>query len=408
MNPSVLDLGPALLNGAVVPPPSKSLLHRGMICTALAGQAPDTLLPEHASRDILATVEVLETLVSGNPGERVTVNCGESGTTLRLLVPVAACLRAETVFLGEGRLPQRPMQPYADAFAGHGVTLRFPEEPGCYLPLTLSGRPQPGVYTLPGDVSSQFISGLLLALPLLEAPSEIRLASPLESESYVRMTLSVMRAHGIEVEPLGDGGWRIPAPQTYRPPVTPFRAEPDASQAAFWQLANHLGSFVRLAGGEPTNLQGDAVFPELLARLRDEHPGDTLDIDVSQTPDLVPALAAAAAYARGTTRLTHAARLRLKESDRLASTCAMLRAFGSACEETPDSLIIPPGPPTLPAGLRPIVDGANDHRIVMTAAMLATRAPCTIVGAEAVRKSYPSFFEEYRRVGGIATHATGS
>lgn len=399
------SVGPSLLKGSVIPPLSKSFLHRRLITTALA-DGPSLgrfQLPVAPSKDILATYNALSALVKPlEDGSPVILDCGESGTTLRLLVPVVACIGRAATFTGHGRLPNRPMQPYAEAFASRGVTLEFPATPDTFLPLKLSGRLQPGVYSLPGNISSQFISGLLFALPLLGEASEIRLTSPLESEAYVRMTIATMKEFGIDVLPLEDGGFAIPANSRYVLPKSMNSVETDASQAAFWHLANFLGSSVEISGECPSTLQGDAIFPELLDRLRAEKPGDTLDIDVSQTPDLVPALAAAAAYAHGTTRLVNAARLRIKESDRLATTCSLLRVFGSACQELPDALIVPPGPPTPPN--RPVhVDGANDHRIVMAAAMLATRHPCTIKGAEAVQKSYPTFFDDYRRVGGIAT-----
>lgn len=399
------SVGSSLLSGAVVPPLSKSLLHRRLIATALADGASLLAykLPCAPSKDILATYNALSALVKPIGDESpVVLDCGESGTTLRLLVPIVACLGRAATFVGHGRLPNRPMQPYADAFASHGVTLEFPDRPETFLPLTLSGCLQPGIYSLPGNISSQFISGLLFALPLLGKASEIRLTSPLESEAYVRMTIATMKEFGIDILPLENGGFAIPENSRYSLPDSTNSVETDASQAAFWHLANFLGSSVAISGETPSSLQGDSIFPELLDRLRAETPGDTLDIDVSQTPDLVPALAAAAAYAPGTTRLVNAARLRIKESDRLSTTCALLRAFGSECQELPDALVIPPGPPT-PLN-RPVeVDGANDHRIVMTAAMLATRHPCTIKGTEAVDKSYPTFFDDYRRVGGIAT-----
>ena len=395
--PSVLRLGPGLLSGEVAVPPSKSLLHRAMICAALAGDPALCPAPAAPSEDIAATRRVLDALLapSDDPAQ---ADCGESGTTLRLLVPVAAALGRAAVFTGRGRLPLRPMKPYADAFADSGATLAFPADPGRFLPLSVSGRLRPGVFELPGDVSSQFVSGLLLALPLLPGPSEIRLTSPLESRPYVDMTLAVLRAFGIEVHET-DGVFAVPGGQHYRRATT-FVVEGDASQEAFWHLANFLGSSVTIAAPAHSGLQGDAVFPDLLARLRAAPAGGPPpEIDVAQTPDLVPALAAAAAFSSAGALIVHAERLRLKESDRLATTRALLAAFGCNAQETPDGLLIPPGPPTPPSE-PPLVDGAGDHRIVMTAAMLATRIPCRLRGASAVAKSWPSFFDDYRRAGG--------
>ena len=400
--PSVLRLGPGLLSGKVAVPPSKSLLHRAMICAALAGDPALCPAPDAPSEDIAATRRVLDALLA--PGDApAQADCGESGTTLRLLVPVAAALGRAAVFAGRGRLPLRPMKPYADALAGSGATLAFPADPGRFLPLSVSGHLRPGVFSLPGDVSSQFVSGLLLALPLLPGPSEIRLTSPLQSRPYVDMTLVVLRAFGVEVRET-PSGFEIPGPQRFRR-AAPCTVEGDASQEAFWHLANFLGSSVSIAAPARSGLQGDAVFPDLLARLRVAPAGGpTPEIDVAQTPDLVPALAAAAAFSPAGARIVRAERLRLKESDRLATTRALLAAFGCEARETPDGLLIPPGPPAPPAA-PPVVDGAGDHRIVMTAAMLATRSPCLLRGAGAVAKSWPSFFDDYRAAGGRAEFA---
>lgn len=402
---ATLDLGPGPLAGTVSVPPSKSLLHRGLVCAALAGAPGACRVPDDPSEDVAATRRALAALLApaAPGGAPARVDCGESGTTLRLLVPVAAALGREAVFEGRGRLPRRPMGPYADCFAGSGAALRFPEGGGAFLPLRVSGRLRPGRYALPGDVSSQFVSGLLLALPLLGGESEIVLSSPLQSRPYVDMTLAAMRAFGVKAAET-PRGFAVAGPQRYRAPARPFEAEPDASQAAFWHLAGFLGSSVAPRGGA-TALQGDAVFPELLARLAAAPAGGPAPaFDVSQIPDLVPALAAAAAFAPAGARIVRAERLRLKESDRLATTRAMLRAFGCGAEETADGLAIPPGPPRPEAG-RAEVDGAGDHRIVMAAAMLATRIPCRLRGAEAVAKSYPSFFRDYAAAGGRVAEA---
>lgn len=398
-----LALGPGLLAGEVRVPPSKSLLHRAMICAALAGAPGACRVPDAPSEDVAATRRALAALLAPAAADAAParVDCGESGTTLRLLVPVAAALGRKAVFGGRGRLPQRPMQPYADAFAGSGARLAFPRGGGAFLPLAVSGRLRPGRYELPGDVSSQFVSGLLLALPLLDGPSEIRLSSPLQSRPYVEMTLAVMRAFGVDAAETR-AGYAVEGGGRYRAPSAPYETEGDASQEAFWHLANYLGSRVSLAAPARSGLQGDAVFPALLAQLAAAPAGGRApEFDVSQIPDLVPALAAAAAFAPAGARIVRAERLRLKESDRLATTRALLRAFGCAAEETRDGLLIPPGPPRTPAE-PPVVDGAGDHRIVMAAAMLATRSPCRLRGAGAVAKSYPAFFDDYRRAGGRA------
>lgn len=414
-----LRLGPGTLSGTVRVPPSKSQLHRAIVCAALAGDVSRVPLPDNPSDDIRATLRAMRALLpaafagqaAGTRSGPVVCDCGESGTTLRLCVPIAAALGIDAVFTGSGRLPMRPMQPYADAFAGSGAVLETPPAGADgvrrWLPLRVSGKLRPGVYSLPGDVSSQFVSGLLLALPLLSGPSRVEIRGRLESRPYVEMTLAAMRASGVAVSSMPDGGFSVPGGGRY---VSAGKApvESDASQEAFWHLARFLGSDVSIDSPAGSGLQGDAVFPSLLGRLAAAPAGGAApEIDVSQIPDLVPALAAAAAFSPAGARIVNGARLRLKESDRLATTCAMLRAFGSAASETPDGLAIPPGPPPAPRPdvPPPEVDGAGDHRIVMAAAMVATRIPCVVRGAGAVNKSYPSFFEDYRRAGGVAVPA---
>ena len=405
-----LRLGPGPLSGSVRVPPSKSLLHRALIGAALSGDVSPVPLPERPSDDIAATLRVLRALLPGAfgggaggaaaPSGPVVCDCGESGTTLRLAVPVAAALGVDAVFTGSGRLPLRPMAPYESAFAGSGASFSRPSGSGAWLPLRVSGQLRPGVYRLPGDVSSQFVSGFLFALPLLGGPSRIEIEGPLESRPYVEMTLASMRAFGVEAAWRG-GSFDVPGGQRYSPSSSP-PVESDASQEAFWHLARFLGSGVGIASPASSGLQGDAAFPSIVAGIAGAAPGSMPEIDVSQVPDLVPALAVAAAFSRSGARLAHAARLRLKESDRLATTCALLHAIGSGASETADGLAIPPGPPPAPApgAPLPVVDGTGAHRIVMAAAMAATRVPLAVSGAEAVNKSYPSFFDDYRACGG--------
>ncbi len=377
-----IRIEPSNLSGGICVPPSKSLLHRGLFCAALAGDLSLCKLPSSLSDDIRTTFACLHKFLAND----ADFFCSESGTTLRLLIPVAAAHFCHARFSGAGRLPQRPLAEYRDAFANHGVTCSFPSDG--FLPLRLSGRLTSGVFHLPGHISSQYISGILLALPLLDGDSEIILTSPLESAPYVEMTCDVMRFFNIEVD-----GLRVRGRQRYAA-TKPYVAEPDFSQAAFWQLAQFLGHAIMLRNLPAHTSQGDAVFATLLNGPR--------EIDVSQIPDLVPALAAAAAITYGDTHLVNAGRLRLKESDRIASTCDMLRAFGVEVSFTDASITICGKPNrTLNACT---IDAHRDHRIVMAAAMLATRASgsVTIFGSDAVAKSYPSFFEHYTQAGGIA------
>lgn len=398
---SAITITPACLSGKVEIPPSKSLLHRGLVCAALAGDIDLCELPADGliSEDVRATQTCLREMSEAEKQKRpANLFCGESGTTLRLIVPLLAVRGQDAHIGGAGRLPYRPLAEYAEAFKDRGVQITFPDN-GTFLPLHICGSLAPGHFTIPGNISSQYISGLLLALPLLGGDSNINLTSSLESEPYVNMTLDVMRHFGVDAHRIADG-YQIPGGQKYHA-ITHYIPEPDFSQAAFWLLAAYLGNDVAMQTLPRQTSQGDSVFARMIETLRAAEPGDMSQIDVSQTPDLVPALAAAAAISKGETHIVNAARLRLKESDRLATTQNMLRAFGIHAESTPDGLNIQGSTETLQACT---VDGSRDHRIVMTAAMLATRAngPVVITDSRAVDKSYPTFFNDYSHVGGIA------
>ena len=374
-----LTITPTRLQGSVTPPPSKSQAHRLLICAALA-EGESRLANLTPSQDVDATRRCLAALREDRRG-LPQLDCGESGSTLRFLLPLALVLRGGGVFTGRGRLMDRPQRPYFDLFDEKGI--RYDRKNGI---LTVEGRLTPGTYRLPGNVSSQFVTGLLYALPLLEGESQIVLTSPLESRGYVDMTLDVLKDFGITVENQSYERFIVPGDQWCT--ARDYTIEADWSQAAFWMAAGSLGIPVEVTGLNDRSIQGDRVIDEHFASFA-WGTGRRVEIDVSDCPDLLPPLAVMAAFHDGTTRLTNAARLRLKESDRLATVTKMLTALGGQVEEGPDWLAIP--------------DGANDHRIVMAAAIAATRCtgPVTIMGAEAVNKSYPNFWEEYKRLGGI-------
>jgi len=407
-----ITITPGKLSGSVTPPPSKSQAHRLLIAAALA-HGESVISNVALSQDIEATLRCLEELgaeftVDGStitvrgmganamsPLRRMAyprLDCGESGSTLRFLIPIALAVRGGGIFTGSGRLMERPLKPYFDLFDEKGIAYELKDNT-----LTVSGLLEPGEYRLPGDVSSQFFTGLLFALPLLGGPSALIPTGPLESGGYVQMTLQAMALFGVEFpatlslppqyHPQGN--------QTYR--AADAEVEADWSQAAFWYAAGALGNPVVPAGMDPYSLQGDRVVMEQLLAL--SGPGD-LALDVSGCPDLVPPLAATAALRAGrATRLTNAARLRIKESDRLASVTAVLGALGADITEGPDFLEIR-GKETLSGGAA--VDSFNDHRIAMMAAIAATRCetPITITGAQCVAKSYPDFWEVYGQLGG--------
>ena len=381
-----LCITPGPLEGTVTPPPSKSQAHRAILAQLLAGGG--TVSNLETSQDIEATQRCAAALKAQGT-DLPLLDCGESGSTLRFLIPIALALRGGGRFTGRGRLMDRPQKPYFDIFDEKGIF--YEQKDGA---LTVKGELKPGEYRLPGNVSSQFVTGLLYALPLLEGESRIVLTSPLESRGYVDMTLDVLDRFGVRVEVLEDG-FLVPGDQVFQ--ARDFTIEADWSQAAFWLAAGLLGNPVLTVGLSDQSTQGDRVIDEHFASFA-WGTWRTVEIDVSNCPDLLPPLAVMAAFHDGTTRLINAARLRLKESDRLATVTKMLTALGGQVEEGPDWLAIP-GTRFLRGGT---VDGANDHRIVMAAAIAATRCtgPVTILGAEAVNKSYPTFWEEYKRLGG--------
>lgn len=405
-----LRIMPGKLSGSVTPPPSKSFAHRFIIAAALSGGI-STIRNAAFSKDIEATLRCVEALgagvertdpctlrihgigrsisQAGTPGGLPHFDCGESGSTLRFLIPIALAVTGGGVFTGQGRLMERPLRPYFDLFAEKGISYTRGGST-----LTIQGRLRPGEYRLPGNVSSQFFSGLLFALPLLEGESTITSATAPESACYITMTTEVLREAGVPVRRSEDGGSFTVQPAAYQPIDTTVEA--DWSQAAFWYAANFLDHPIDVQGMNAYSTQGDMVVAKyywLLAR-----PGETADIGLSDCPDLLPPLAVMAAVRKGTTRFLNAARLRVKESDRLTAVRNMLNALGARAEEGPDSLTVYGG-----ASLRGgTVDSCNDHRIVMAAAIAATacQEPVTILGAEAVSKSYPDFFEVFRSLGG--------
>lgn len=402
-----VTIQPTPLRGSITPPPSKSQAHRLIIAAALSDGVCH-LSNVDLSQDIRATLACMEqlgaeaspdgTVIRGvqernsAPGAQV-LDCGESGSTLRFLIPVALALNGQGQFTGHGRLMERPQEPYFALFREKGIAYDLTDGG-----LTVRGKLTPGCYTLPGDVSSQFVTGLLYALPLLEGDSEIRLTTPLESRGYVDMTLDALSGFGVQVAYDGGQVFQVPGKQCCR--HRDLAIEADWSNAAFWYAANHMGSALDIKGLNLDSGQGDKCIHPWSRQLAGQ--GEVV-LDVSQCPDLVPPLAAMAALRAGEmTRIVNAGRLRIKESDRLATVTQVLNALGAQVEELPDALTIR-GKESLPGGVT--VSGHNDHRIAMMAAVAAIRCeqPVTITGAECVQKSYPRFWTDYRSLGGTVT-----
>ena len=423
-----ITITPTALKGIVTPPPSKSQAHRLLIAAALA-QGESVISNVALSQDIAATVRCLEELgahirmdgstatvrgmVAGpmSPLRRMALphlDCGESGSTLRFLIPVALAVRGGGIFTGHGRLMERPLDPYARLFREKGIS--WERRDGT---LTVSGRLTPGDYPLPGDVSSQFFTGLLFALPLLAGDSSLVSTTALESGDYLDMTLQAMEAFGVSARREGNI-FHISGGQTYRP--ADCAVEADWSNAAFWYVAAGLGGQVDIQGLNPCSSQGDMRIAAFYTALRREELArqagltpppaagrQTLELDMGPCPDLVPPVAALAALTPGyDTTLGNAARLRIKESDRLTAVTQVLSALGAEVTELPDALVIR-GQERLAGGVT--VDSYNDHRIAMMAAVAAIgcRVPVTITGAQCVDKSYPNFWEDYEALGGRLT-----
>lgn len=399
-----IQITPKNLSGTIKIPPSKSISHRALICAALSkGESEISGILECDDTNVTrAALEALGakfreengvTIVKGieNPPKRAEIDCGESGSTLRFLIPIAAALGVETVFYGHGKLPTRPITPYIEEFPKHGVDFISEQ-----MPYHIKGKLTAGQYSITGDISSQFITGLMFAMPLLEGNSTIILTTPLQSKPYADITVNCMKSFGIETLEF-DGNYSIKGVQQYKP--TKFCVEGDCSQAAFFAVANMLGGEVEMLGLNPDSVQGDrAVFDIIdnLIKINSNYSG--FDIDASDIPDLVPILTVLAAFADSTSHIRGCKRLRIKESDRLVSISTVLNSLGADVRIVNDELEIN-GVKELSGG---VCSSFNDHRITMSLAIASQRctSPLTITHAECVAKSYPTFFEDFRSLGG--------
>ena len=399
--------------GTVEIPASKSVAHRLLICAALYGNG-DVLNCDGISKDIYATINCLTSMgaktekngmslkVTPVPkcgNEHRCLSCGESGSTLRFLLPVVGALGMSGEFKMEGRLPERPLQPLWDLLENHGMKLR---KDGYRL--YFSGKLEPGEYQIPGNISSQYISGLLLALPLLRSGSILRITHVIESADYIAMTEKALEAFNVDFEKRDERTYLIaPMKKNIRPPAE-LTVESDWSSAAFFLSIGALSDRgIVLHNMNISSGQGDRKILELLkdfgAEVIEEQGSVSVRknklhgqiIDASDIPDLVPVLATVASVAEGQTVFEHAERLRLKESDRLKTTTEMLQTLGADIRETADGLTIQ-GKPFLNGG---IVKSSNDHRIAMSAAVAASacREAVTITDAECTDKSFPGFWD---------------
>lgn len=404
---------PGILSGSVNAPDSKSVLHRLVLLSALSGggviECSGVL-----SDDILATADCVKSL-GGNVlregtglvvspvtyGGEARLYCRESGSTLRFVLPIAAALGKRAEFEGSGRLPLRPNKPLTDALAQNGVDVK-----GDGLPITLDGKLKSGVFSIAGDVSSQYITGLLLALPLIGG-GEIKLTSPLASKGYIDITLCCMQRFGVDVT-VAESGFSVPAAPYKR--VDIINCEGDWSGGAFLLAAGVLSGGVCVYGLDLNSSQGDKKFFDILTRMGADITSDkgkitakpsalrAVSLDASDIPDLVPITAVLASAAEGRSEIYGVERLRLKESDRIAATLSLINSLGGNASFDGEKIAVE-GCGRLKGGA---ADGFGDHRIVMSAAVASCicDSEVTVTGIESVAKSYPAFFEDFSALGG--------
>ena len=417
---------PARIGGTVSAPPSKSMAHRAVLCSALA-KGTSHIENLEFSKDISATLAAAGQLcarVESGPADALVeglghfrpvfgpVDCCESGSTLRFLIPLASLTGQSITFVGRGRLMERPQSVYETLYREQN--LHFEQANG---QLTVAGSLRSGEYTLAGNVSSQFISGLLFALPLLAGDSTLHLIPPVESRSYIEMTRAAQAAFGGTSHWLDDTTLCIPGGQQYHP--RDYIVEGDYSQAAFLAVLGAVKGGITLTGLAAETLQGDAAILDILRRcgakftrteaglVFEQAPLHGVDIDLADCPDLGPVLMVLGLLCEGTTVIRNAERLRIKESDRIAAMEAELRACGGVLSSEGGTITVQGCKPRLHAPEAPL-SGHNDHRVGMSLTVLALAAdiPLAINEAEAVQKSWPHFFDALKPLG-VEVHYAG-
>lgn len=414
-----VEIKPTNLSGETSAVASKSDAHRAIICSALADRKT-TIYISHISKDIEATLNCIKEMGADfirkdslyeifpikESAENPILDCGESGSTLRFLLPVLSALGKSATFVGHGRLPERPMELIVDLLKSHGNSFSSYK-----LPITVTGKTEPGDFAIAGDVSSQFISGLLFSLPLLLGESKIKITSALQSSAYVDMTLSVLRKFGAGIQYDRDE-FLISPIGIYKSPDD-YIVEGDWSNAAFFMVMGALGGEIMIKNLDLDSFQSDKRILDILklAGVKFETSSGGIkvyrskikpfDYDVSQCPDLFPVTAILSCGAEGKSTLYNAGRLRIKESDRITTTKELILNLGGMAEETENSLTIY-GSGKLCGGR---VNSANDHRIAMSAFVASAISDKDIIleNAEAMNKSYPSFIDDFRSLGGMAS-----
>lgn len=407
-----ITITPSKLKGQVRIPPSKSLAHREIICASLS-EGESRIENLAYSDDIIATIRCMRALgacikdnpdnidVKGNSQKSdsyIVFDCNESGSTLRFMLPIAIVLnQGKNKFVGRGKLGTRPMDIYKRICQSQGIEYvdDSDKNPEHFLDLTVQGRLKNGDFYVDGGVSSQFISGLLFALPMLDGDSRIIIEGELQSASYLNLTLSALKEYGIDVEKEGNIIF-VKGNQIYL--CHDSYIEGDYSQSAFFEVANYLGSDVEILGLNKESLQGDRVIVDFLEKLRQADKSEDLVFDGGDCPDIIPVFALACCLRKGKTRIVNISRLRIKECDRLKATVEELKKLGADIEEFGDSMLIK-GVSKLKGGK---TDSHKDHRMAMMLAIASTvcEKEVEIKDSECISKSYPDFYEDFKKLGG--------
>lgn len=396
---------PRKLSGEVVVPPSKSMAHRAIICAALSkgksiidniDLSDDIIATINAARSMGAKIEIdnrkvaVEGILSSPNNEDFIVDCNESGSTLRFFVPITMLFNQKKTFIGKGNLGKRPLNVFYEIFDKQGIKYSYKKD---ILDLQVEGKLKPDTFYVRGDISSQFITGLLFALPLLNDDSKIVITSKLESKSYLDLTLSMLDKFGIEIENKDYKEFIIKGNQEYK--AMDYTVEGDYSQAAFFLSANYIGNDIDIKGLDENSLQGDKEILKWLEVLKND---ENKVIDATNCPDIIPILTVCAALTKGKTEIINAGRLRIKECDRLTAISTQLNKLGADIIEHEESLSIN-GVDSLNGGY---VDSFKDHRISMSLAIASSRCKDDIIIKDymCVKKSYPHFYEDFKKLGG--------
>ena len=417
---TAVKITPTKLKGVIQVPPSKSLAHRAIICASLAKGVSRIDNIEY-SKDIQATIKAMKSLgtkikeyenyliIDGTTTytkQNSEIDCEESGSTLRFMVPISIVEENKVHFIGRGNLGKRPLDTFYEIFERQDIGYMYKRD---ILDLYVIGKLKPDHYLIPGDISSQFITGLLFALPLLKGDSIIEITSTLESKGYIDLTLQMLEQYGIKIINNDYKSFVIMGNQEYQ--AHNYRVEADFSQAAFYLVAGAIGNDVVLTDLNLNSLQGDKATLDILdsmgAKINVVSDGikvigenlSATQVDASQCPDVIPVVTVALALAQGKSEVINAKRLRIKECDRIIATRSQINELGGLVVEQPDSMTI--------KGVNEFNGGTcssyADHRIAMMLAIAATRCnqPVIIDNMECVEKSYPSFWEDYQSLGGI-------